>query len=76
MYICNECKEVFEECEVVYESVPYGMGSAYRKLYVCPYCGENDFDEAERCDHCGEWASKESMTDGYCEECYEGDDDD
>ena len=76
MYICNECKEVFEEYEVVYEALPYGMGSAYEKWCVCPYCGDTDFDEAEECECCGEVVAKERLKDGLCEECYEGDEDD
>ena len=75
MYICNECKEVFEEYDVLYQPLPYGMGSAYEKWHICPYCGDNDFEEAEECEFCGEWVAKESMTGGLCKDCYEGDED-
>ena len=66
MYICEKCGEIFEEPKVIGNDVDRGE--------VCPGCGRCDFDEAERCEKCGEWVSVDKIH-GYgggpyiCEEC-------
>ena len=56
MYICNKCKEVFDEThmrsEVVFESDGY---QKWGYVDECPECGSEDFEEAVDCDLCGEW---------------------
>jgi hypothetical protein len=69
MYICNSCGELFEECEIVEEHHPYGEGSAVEVWVVCPHCGDNDFDKAEKCSRCGEYVAE--TYDGLCDICYD-----
>jgi len=69
MYICNDCGEVFEDCKVVYEPHPYGMGSAYEKWYLCPHCDSTDIDEAKECERCGEYFA--DLRKGLCDCCYD-----
>ncbi len=69
MFICHSCGEVFSDPETKKEYHPYGMGYAAEDWSVCPCCGDNDFDEAKVCSHCGECV--EETTDGLCDICYE-----
>ncbi len=68
MFICNNCGETFSECGTAYNYHPYGMGEAREEYGVCPYCNENDFCEAKKCERCGEYAAKLEL--GLCEYCY------
>lgn len=68
MYICNNCGEKFEDCKIVKEHHPYGMGTAAEEWYVCPHCEDTDFYEAEQCELCGEFVSE--LHDGLCDCCY------
>jgi hypothetical protein len=69
MYICSNCGETFEECKIIEEHHPYGMGTAAEKWAVCPQCGETDFDEAKQCERCGELVAE--LYDGLCDICDE-----
>lgn len=68
MYICNNCGEVFEDCKIIEEHHPYGMGTATENWYVCPYCEDTSFSEAEQCEMCGEFVTE--LNDGLCDVCY------
>lgn len=63
MLICNECGAIFDESEmrIIHDDPsPSGVSLApgYYEYGVCPKCGDDDIDEAERCYLCGEWISK------------------
>lgn len=66
MFICKHCGEVFEEPKIIGNDVDRGE--------VCPGCGMDEFDEAERCSECGEWISVDDIH-GYgggpyvCDDC-------
>lgn len=68
MFVCENCGDVFEECETVEEQHPYGEGYATERWAVCPCCGSSNIDEAKKCEHCGEWVAE--LKDDLCEECY------
>ena len=63
MYIC-ECGAVFEEPRRYEEHHPYGMGYATEEFYECPVCREGHFEEATRCEVCGEWSATR-----ICKDC-------
>jgi hypothetical protein len=46
-----------------------GNGYATEEWSCCPFCGDTDVSEAEKCECCGEYFA--SLTDGLCDECYE-----
>lgn len=69
MYICAKCGEVFETPE--YRSWTEHHGD-YDEPYgeeVCPGCGSEWYEEAEKCKICGEWHAKDELYDGYCKDC-------
>ena len=61
MYKCNNCKATFEQYETITESNG-------EKWYVCPHCRGTDFDEAKKCEYCGNYFV-ESRDDVTCENC-------
>lgn len=67
MYICNDCKAVFETADTEQQNHPYGMGYAVEKYCVCPYCGSTNFSEAYKCLFCGEYVAE--LDDGMCAVC-------
>lgn len=67
MYICS-CGGVFETPAVYEEHHPYGMSYVTENISVCPYCGDTCFDEAKKCEVCGEYVDE--LKDGLCEECW------
>lgn len=69
MYICNSCGGLFEEPKIIVEHHPYGDSYATEEWAVCPYCEDNNFEEANRCSICDEYAIE--LTDGMCNKCYE-----
>ena len=68
MYICNNCGETFDEFETIEEHHPYGNGTAAEKWAVCPYCNDTDFDEAKKCERCGEYFAE--LNEGLCDCCH------
>lgn len=70
MFVCNDCGEVFEECKVIEEPRPYGMGFAIEYLSVCPCCGEGGIEEAKRCENCGEYGLADNMKHSEANELY------
>lgn len=68
MYICLECKAVFEEAEIVKDPVGTFMGeTAYEEWAVCPECGETDIEEAVKCG-CGKHIAESEL---LCKDCKE-----
>lgn len=63
MFKCRDCKNIFREPREIIG------GYVGERLAECPYCGRTDFDEAKRCDECGEWFLLEELNGGYCNEC-------
>lgn len=68
MYICNNCEAVFETPAVHEEKHPYGMTYATEYWSVCPHCQDTDFDEAEKCERCGEYVAE--LDEGLCDVCH------
>ena len=68
MYICNYCGETFEDCKIIEEHHPYGSTTAIENWYVCPYCNDTDFEEAQRCERCGEFVA--DLQEGLCDICH------
>ena len=68
MFKCNECGMVFNEPATCEEPHPYGMGSASETFACCPYCKGN-FEEAVKCEICGEWFTEDELFFGVCEDC-------
>jgi methionyl-tRNA synthetase len=64
MYICVECGRIMENYSSWTE--PHG-----EDICGCSYCG-GAVEEAEECAICGEYHSKEDLTNGVCKFCYEG----
>lgn len=64
MYKCNNCGCEFEEPR---ESREYhGLDYGYETFWVCPNCGDNDYNEAKVCDICG---GEHFGDDNICEWC-------
>lgn len=59
MHICATCGEVFNDPLAVYDED------------VCPSCGSNDIESAERCSKCGEWIPEHQSKFHLCENCEE-----
>ena len=70
MFKCYDCREVFAEPLIYKEPYPYGMGYANQLFSRCPYC-KGSFDEAKKCEDCGEYFFEDELEDGICEECRE-----
>lgn len=67
MFICNNCRRLFDESE----AVRYSDSDTLETFSLCPECGDCDSDIAERCPVCGEYASENELDDnfGLCKEC-------
>ena len=72
MFKCENCGEIFEECDTHYEYHPYGDGYASEEWSCCPYCRDTDIVEVYECEGCGEYFA--SLTDDLCDECYKEED--
>lgn len=58
MFVCLECGAEFEEPKTEYENQGEYFGApAWEAFGACPCCGSTDYDEARRCDRCGEWTA-------------------
>jgi len=72
MYICSECRRIFEEATEVKDFRGYyGETAAYELMYECPCCGSNDYYPTEECAGCGEYFDQDEIAlyDGFCEAC-------
>lgn len=69
-YICNNCGHTFEEPEMYEEQHGFAYGP-YEKFYVCPACGDSDFEELRvciRCDTAG--PASNYYRDKFCKRCW------
>lgn len=80
MYICDDCNRVFYEPSKHKEDygwdTEYGRNSAWQTESCCPYCGSENYEEAEDCDICGRTFLTDDLyiTNGLtyvCPDCYE-----
>jgi DNA-directed RNA polymerase subunit RPC12/RpoP len=63
MYKCVDCGRVFEESEFLAWVEPHG-----ETMIGCPNC-RGDFDEAFKCELCGEVYSASELIEGVCDSC-------
>lgn len=63
MYKCVDCGRVFEEAEFLAWVEPHG-----ETMIGCPNC-RGDFEEAFKCELCGEVYSASELTEGVCDSC-------
>ena len=72
-YVCLNCEQTFDDPMVHIEmhGFTYGPGE---KLYLCPFCGSEDFIDAIYCDICDNPIVndyiKTSRGELICENCY------
>lgn len=75
MFVCLDCGAEFEEPAVYYEDHGEYFGAPAREAFgACPCCGSTDYDEARRCDRCGEWTADgiSLIGGGYlCDICFD-----
>jgi hypothetical protein len=67
MNICLECGRVFEGDGVTVSFALDDISTIVSET-VCPFC-RCEYEEAEKCIYCGEYAPKSQMKSGFCEEC-------
>lgn len=70
--ICSDCDSVFypEELRPVASFLCNAEGAVYETNMVCPYCGGDDYEDADRCAKCGEYRREADLIGGcMCEEC-------
>ena len=72
MYICNECGVLFDE-PARYGEIHHELDNkAIEYFSCCPNCGDTFFEEALRCDYCGNEFRDEDMVEGLiCKDCLE-----
>jgi hypothetical protein len=63
MFKCCECGRVFDETERAEWYEPHG-----EKMDGCPNC-KGDYEEAFKCELCGEIYSASELTEGVCDAC-------
>jgi hypothetical protein len=71
-FICSECGEIFNENEFATWSESRGEywgAPCSEEMSGCPYCHSDAYEEAEKCEKCGEYYNKYDLTDGYCDDC-------
>ena len=66
-YICLHCGHHFDGDEIVAKH--YDRATGTWDSEECPNCGSEYFEEAEKCDKCGEWHVADKVVNGMCEEC-------
>ena len=75
MYICNNCKSLFEYTVSIREYHNELDDRPYEELEVCPYCKSDDVDIAAQCSLCGEYVTCDyvKLSDGTvaCLNCYQ-----
>ena len=64
MFVCMHCGHEFEDIDARNYDNSTGTWEEY-----CPNCGSEDFEEAEKCEVCGEWHLAEKVVNGMCENC-------
>lgn len=72
MYVCLECRKVFEEPAQWTETHGLEYGP-YEEFDGCPYC-HSAYTKAHKCDCCDEWITSmyTKIDDGkrYCNSCH------
>lgn len=77
MYYCKHCKSLFDEDQIVSVDESFSTecwGSSVTcpcSSSCCPYCGDDDIEEAPKCDECGEYFVPGETYEDLCEECRE-----
>lgn len=67
MYWCTDCQSLFDESEMEVEELSHDSEiEPGETLCKCPNCGSDDFEEADRCECCGEYI-RPGRT--LCEDC-------
>jgi len=66
MYICDDCGHIFEE-PITWEERHGFTHGPFERWYGCPHC-KGSYEEAKRCDNCGEYISKDESSD-LCRAC-------
>lgn len=66
MYICLHCGHSFDEPHNRYNR---RWSDSDDSAAYCPNCGSEDFEEAEKCEKCGEWHIADKVSNGICENC-------
>ena len=76
MYKCLDCGHIFEDGEEkrIREGEECHGFPCWREYAVCPLC-EGAFEETVACEGCGSAKLPDELTDGYCDECAEDDED-
>ncbi|WP_206459335.1 hypothetical protein [Anaerovorax sp. IOR16] len=74
MYICLDCRKIFDEPEIEYgEQLEYFGVPCREETLVCPNC-KGVIKETLKCDYCGEYIEGDyiKLPDGQivCDECY------
>lgn len=79
LYVCQDCKRIFYEpnkrrVDCGWDT-EYGRNSAWQTESTCPFCGSEDYVDAEECCECmGVFPEHEMMLtdncDYICSECY------
>lgn len=62
MFYCNHCKEKFEfpsKEKISHNEIDFGSET----YDICPYCGDDDFEEMEVCEICKEYKRPDVMCD-------------
>ena len=69
-YYCNHCNHTFDEVEER-RNYPVAEFPEYETYYVCPCCGNEDYEEAFKCEICGEYhpESEEGDSENVCKAC-------
>lgn len=67
MFRCEKCGEAVAADER--ERIPNGGGDIGEDWYVCPYCGNDSFEEYAQCDVCGHYVKPDELHSGMCEDC-------
>ena len=77
MLKCVTCGEVFDTPETKSGYLcECGESSVYEDYGVCPNCESDDFEEARKCEICGEYMLADELFGDVCEDCiqqYEND---
>lgn len=69
MLICSN-GHIFEdfECGVKFDRVGERYSDGY-DYCVCPHCGDDNLNEAVRCECCDEYVDALDLDEGWCPEC-------
>lgn len=53
-FVCQSCGGTFDTPKIAFEPHPELEDKMPECCYVCPFCGENEIEEARFCGLCGE----------------------